>query len=98
MSRVTVGKRWPRNLPRGDSQAICDYCGVQWHRSDLRRDADGLLVCPDEGAGLPQGELGLLNAASAAAFAADRVRPTGTKVDTDDGSSTPVQRTTLEDI
>jgi hypothetical protein len=34
----------------GDPTAVCDYCGVVWYRSELRRDASGLLVCPqDEG-------------------------------------------------
>jgi hypothetical protein len=31
---------------------LCSYCGVQWRRSQLRRDASGNLACPDEGPGL----------------------------------------------
>jgi hypothetical protein len=92
----TVGKRWPATAPRGDHQALCDYCGVQWRRSRLRRDADGLLRCPDEGAGRAEGELNAANARDARHV--DRVRPRSGKVDRDDGSDTPTQRTTLEDI
>jgi hypothetical protein len=47
----TIGKR----LPAGhgpDRCAICSYCGVQWLRSQLRRDASGNLACPDDAPGL----------------------------------------------
>lgn len=98
MSRITVGKRWPRSAPRGDSQAICSYCGVQWRRSQLVRDSEGLLVCPDEGTGRDQSELARLNAASSSAYASSRVSSSAAKIDTDDGSVTPIQRTTAEDI
>lgn len=98
MSRVTVGKRWPRSLPRGDSQALCDYCGVQWPRSKLVRDGEGLLSCPDEGDGAGEGELNAANSALGAASSSDRVKPVGGRIDTDDGAVTPTQRTTLEDI
>lgn len=27
---------------------MCDICGVNWHRADLIRKADGLLYCPDD--------------------------------------------------
>lgn len=30
---------------------MCDYCGIMWRRSQLRMDATGRLVCPDEGDG-----------------------------------------------
>lgn len=43
----TIGKHWPRSSS-GDYQAMCDYCGVQWRRSQLVRDASGLLACPDD--------------------------------------------------
>jgi hypothetical protein len=64
----TVGSRWPRSAPRGDYQARCDYCGVHWRRSQLRRDGAGLLSCPDEGPGLTSVELAraeLMNARDA---------------------------------
>jgi hypothetical protein len=48
----TISKHWPRNAPRGDRPAICGYCGVQWRRSQLRRDRSGLLACPDDRKGL----------------------------------------------
>jgi hypothetical protein len=31
---------------------MCSYCGVQWRRSQLRRDASQLLACPDCDTGL----------------------------------------------
>lgn len=65
MPRRTIGKRWPRNAPRGDIQSMCDYCGVMWRRSQLRRDGAGLLVCPDEGTGRDTVTLDKLNAAGA---------------------------------
>jgi hypothetical protein len=96
--RVTVGRRWPKSAPRGDSQAICGYCGVQWRRSQLWRDQDGLLVCPDEGPGRSEGELAEANAGRAAQASSNRVSPASYQVDTDGGSEDPPQRTTLEDI
>ncbi len=44
----TIKRQWPSNAPRGDIQVICDYCGIQWRRSQLRRDRSGLLACPDD--------------------------------------------------
>lgn len=44
----TIGRHWSKKAPRGDFQAICDYCGVQWRRSQLVRDRAGLLACPDD--------------------------------------------------
>lgn len=52
MSQRTITRHWPRSSPQGDYQATCDYCGVQWRRSQLRRDASGLLACPDDQPGL----------------------------------------------
>lgn len=57
----TVGKKW--RGPKGDYAATCDYCGVRWPRSKLRRDHAGLLVCPDEGTGLDRVALDEANAA-----------------------------------
>jgi len=42
---------------RPDVRSRCDYCGADWLRSKLRRDADGLLYCPDEGRGRCRGAL-----------------------------------------
>lgn len=53
----TIGRRWPKEAPRGDFQATCAYCGATWRRSSLRRDEAGLLRCPDEGPGAPAVQL-----------------------------------------
>lgn len=63
----TIGRHWPEKAPRGDYQCTCDYCGVQWRRSQLYRDRSGLLVCPDEGNGKDMVTLSEGNAANAAA-------------------------------
>lgn len=44
---LTIGRRRPRSSPRGDVQSGCAYCGVQWYRSQLRRDRSGNLSGPD---------------------------------------------------
>ena len=46
---------------------MCDYCGVLWRRSQLRRDGAGHLVCPDEGDGRDSVTLDKLNASHAQA-------------------------------
>ena len=50
--RRTVSKHRPNDSPRGDVTRTCGYCGVEWHRSKLRRDAAGILACPDDQPGL----------------------------------------------
>lgn len=47
----TVGRRWPEGIGP-DRQALCSYCGVQWRRSQLTRDASQNLACPDCAPGL----------------------------------------------
>jgi len=42
----------PRQLdaipgPAGERRLDCDYCGIKWYRSVCRRDAAGLISCPD---------------------------------------------------
>jgi len=49
----------------GDFRCICDYCGVEWHRSQLVRDQSGLLACPDDQPGLDMVALAEGNAAGA---------------------------------
>jgi hypothetical protein len=44
----TIGMRLTSNV-KGESTNMCSYCGVYWHRSELRRGRDGKLSCPDEG-------------------------------------------------
>lgn len=41
----TIGRRLPDHVPRLDHQTACDHCGVAYYRSDLVRQADGLLAC-----------------------------------------------------
>ena len=43
----TIGRHWPKDA-LGDYVWPCDYCGVKWRRSKLRRDRSGLLACPDD--------------------------------------------------
>jgi hypothetical protein len=62
----TIGRHRPKSSPRGDVVALCDYCGVQWYRSQLVRDRSGLLVCPDEGDGKDSVTLSEANARAAA--------------------------------
>lgn len=62
---ATIGRHWPKSAPRGDTQAICAYCGVRWRRSELRLDEAGNLYCPDEGSGKDVVALSRENAARA---------------------------------
>lgn len=59
----TIGKRWPRNAPRGDYTAECSYCGVAYRRSSLVRDGSGRFACPDDARGRDAVTLDRLNAA-----------------------------------
>lgn len=45
----TVG----RKIKPGERRRIkCDHCSTLWDKRQLRRDADGLWTCPQEGPGL----------------------------------------------
>ena len=85
----TIGRKWPSSAPKGDFQCMCDYCGVQWRRSQLRRNRAGLLVCPDEGNGRDAVTLSEQNAAGAQEYASrlGRQRRDPGNFDHDDGSS-----------
>lgn len=48
----TIGNHVPRSFKSGDYPCLCDYCGVPWYRSELRKDGAGKLYCPQEGEGL----------------------------------------------
>lgn len=61
----TIGRHWPSKAPRGDFQALCDYCGVMWRRSQLKRDRAGMLACPDDAKGKDGVTLAQENAAQA---------------------------------
>lgn len=43
----------PRRIQphRGDYRRMCDLCGMTWMRSDMFRDEDGFLRCPDDADG-----------------------------------------------
>lgn len=68
----TVGRR-RRQGERGT--ALCDRCGTRWHRSDLWRDLEGLLNCPQEGRGRDAIALTKANVASAKAYTHSYDRP-----------------------
>lgn len=61
----TIGRRVPKDRPRGDYTCMCSYCGVMWYRSKLRKDRAGNLACPNEGSGRDAVTLSDLNAAAA---------------------------------
>lgn len=68
----TIGLQRPADSPRGDYATRCDYCGVRWLRSKLRRDASGLLACPDE----TGADMVTLSRANAAAARRPQPKPT----------------------
>lgn len=68
----TIGRR-RRQGERGT--ALCDRCGTRWNRSDLWRDLEGLLNCPQEGRGRDAVALTKANVASAKAAAHNYARP-----------------------
>lgn len=100
----------PRSIHRkGEHLSQCDYCGVMWLRSSLRRGRNGLLRCPDDWGGRDELELAELTAQRAAALAAQvgaRTPADGARPDTDSqgqpssGSSYmgPVSRRTAEQV
>lgn len=42
----TIGHKAPADLPPGDYEAMCAYCGVPWYRSMLVKDEAQRLCCP----------------------------------------------------
>lgn len=98
----TIGRKWPkRSSPPGDYSAMCDYCGVMWRRSQLRKDRAGLLACPDEGDGADVVTLSEANAADAGRPRLFSRVTDGANFDNDgDGTQSPVHlhRTTAADI
>lgn len=47
----TIPRRYPFPAPRGERRYTCDYCGIPWYLSQLRKDAAGFYACPDDQAG-----------------------------------------------
>lgn len=43
---MTIGRRYQG--PTRQWSESCDYCGVSWHRSEMRLDENGYLACPDD--------------------------------------------------
>ena len=41
----TISHHRPTNAPKNDTRSRCDYCGVTFYRSQLRRDRAGMLAC-----------------------------------------------------
>lgn len=73
----TVGRRLPPGHTPGGFNAYCDICGVLWPRSQLRTDASGSLVCPDEGSGLDEVALAKADARALQRFQHGRPKQTG---------------------
>lgn len=63
--RRTVHRHRPPTSPAGDTLRTCGYCGVEWYRSQLQRDAAGILACPDDQSGLDAVSLSKGNADAA---------------------------------
>jgi len=64
---LTMPRKLPRNYPRGDFQAMCDYCGSVFYRSALVRKEGGFLACRKDCAkGRDEVTLSRLNAEHAA--------------------------------
>ncbi len=71
---TTIGRNYV-GKPREYATA-CDICGVMYHRSDLRRNANGHLACPDDIEGRVEREL---DRANARGVAAARIGPGGVR-------------------
>lgn len=46
---LTIGRHYSGK--KRDSARDCDICGVKWHFSELRKNADGHYECPDDQGG-----------------------------------------------
>ena len=86
----TIPRKWPSRNQRGDRQASCSYCGVQWMRSQLVRDMSGNLMCPDC-IGPDELELSMMNADLAKSFR-------GRSYDGDEGAPFDRDTTTTADV
>lgn len=71
----TMPRKYPSPAPRGEHRRLCDYCGILWYASDLRRDAAGLYACPDDQSGRDVVTLARANQADAAAARAALALP-----------------------
>lgn len=60
---LTIGRHYHGPLP--ETEGVCDYCGVAWHRRKLKLTAEGYLACPDDWKGRTALELDRARAAAA---------------------------------
>lgn len=60
---MTIGRRYLG--PSRNWVETCDYCGVDWHRSELIVDGNGYFACPDDRDGRVEKDLDYLRAAGA---------------------------------
>lgn len=67
MSQLTMPRRYVGPAPKGERRRTCDYCGIPWYQSVMRRDAAGLWACPDDQAGRDTVTLDRLNASGSPA-------------------------------
>lgn len=42
---LTIGRKIPRRIRAGDYVAMCDQCGANYYRSQLKRKPGGALLC-----------------------------------------------------
>lgn len=66
MGRLTMPRKYPLPAPGGERRVFCDYCGIKWYRSEMKRDASGRLACPDDQSGRDAVTLDRANARAAA--------------------------------
>lgn len=59
----TIGRKWPRNYPKGSYKAVCSHCGVAWPSHMLMRETTGSWACPDDYR--PGGDIASLSDANA---------------------------------
>jgi hypothetical protein len=72
---LTKPRHYPSPAPPGEYSIACDWCGMEWYRSDLVRLPDGTLACPDDVDGRTAWELDRANQQATAAAAAWEARP-----------------------
>lgn len=84
---------------------MCDYCGVAWRRSQMRKDRAGLWACPDDVKGRDVVTLSEGNAAAAKAHRQAHSVGVGGRIVSNNVStagvidnSAIINRTTLDDI
>ena len=72
---ITIGRKY--HGPLRNYATECDYCGIMWHRHELKLDANGYLSCPDDRGGRVERELDEQAASEAANTAMVRGKTRG---------------------